>query len=236
MPGQHRPELNVTQLIAGAGATVTATVAASYFGVGGTLIGAGAVSVLSTVGATVYQHFLERGKAQIVAKIPARTGTGTGEARGKAREGNGAPAGPPSGRPWPQWYVVLGAAAGIFLAVMGLVTAFELFTGKPLSSTVRGGTGQGTSVHPLLGPAPRAPAPPASDEASPLVTVTASNSAAPEPTPHTTPTPSSSTSAQPVPGQRSSESTADPALVPAPATRSSLPQQPLDDQDDWHTP
>jgi hypothetical protein len=40
MPGQPKFELSVTQLIASAAATVTATVAASYFGVGGTLIGA----------------------------------------------------------------------------------------------------------------------------------------------------------------------------------------------------
>jgi hypothetical protein len=224
MPGQHRPELSVTQLIAGAGATVTATIAASYFGVGGTLIGAGAVSVLSTIGATVYQHVLDRGKAQIAAKIPARAGTGPAE-------GDAAPSGPPSGRPWPKWYLLLGAAAGVFLAVMGLVTAFELVTGKPLSTTVQGRTGQGTSVHPVLAPVRPAPAPPASDAATPAVTVTASESPAPERTPPVTPTPSLSAGPQPVPGQRSAESTVDPA-----PSRSSIPQQPLDDQDDWHTP
>ena len=82
MPGQRKPELNVTGLVAGAAATVSSTVAASYFGVGGTLIGAGVMSVLSTVGATYYQHVLDRGKAQIAAKIPVRVSAGGVEAEG----------------------------------------------------------------------------------------------------------------------------------------------------------
>ncbi len=136
MPGRDRPELSVTGLIAGAGATVTATVAASYFGVGGTLIGAGAVSVLSTVGAVFYQHFLDRGKARIAAKIPVRADVPP------------RPAGT-LGRTQPKWFVLAGAACGLFLAVMTLVTAFELATGRPLSSTVQGRSGGGTSVHPV---------------------------------------------------------------------------------------
>jgi hypothetical protein len=120
MPGENRFQLNGTQLIASGAATMTATVAASYFGVAGTLIGAGAVSVLTTVGATLYQHFLDRGKAQIVGRMSVR-------------------------RPW---YVIAGAAAVVFVAVMGIVTAFEAATGRPLSNTIHGEAGRGTSVDP----------------------------------------------------------------------------------------
>jgi hypothetical protein len=214
MPGQHRLDLSITQLVAGGAATITATVAASYFGVGGTLIGAGAVSVLSTVGATVYQHFLDRGKARIAAKIPVRVGGGPG-----------ADDGPPSGaaapaRPWPKWYVVLGAAAGVFLAVMGLVTAFELVTGKPLSNTVRGRAGQGTSVHPVVAPVRPLRTPPASHRPTTEATTeaTATSSAAPMPEARPTPTPSPSGTLRPVPGERSAEVGAGP-----PAIRSAVP-------------
>ena len=203
MPGQRKPELSVTQLIAGAGATVTATVAASYFGVGGTLIGAGAVSVLSTAGATVYQHFLDRGKAQIAAKIPVRVGGGTAE-----EDPGAAP-----GRPWPKWYVLAGAAAGVFLAVMGLVTAFELFTGRPLSNTVRGKAGGGTSVHPARVPVRPVPGPVVTDEATPATTPSARTT--PERTP--TPTPSGTPTAVPSPS---------PSATGPAATRSPVPLQP----------
>jgi hypothetical protein len=218
MPGQHKPELSVTQLIAGAGATVTATVAASYFGVGGTLIGAGAVSVLSTVGATIYQHFLDRGRQRIVAKIPARAGGGRSEdAAEPVPTGTG-------GRPWPKWYILCGAAAGIFLAVMGLVTAFELFTGKPLSNTVQGKKGHGTSVHPEIGRVRPAPGPAVSGEATPATDTTPSASATPTSgrTPRSTPTPVLSGAPDLVPGLRPSPT------VPTPlVTRSAVPQQPL---------
>jgi hypothetical protein len=221
MPGQHKPELNITQLIAGAGATVTATVAASYFGVGGTLIGAGAVSVLSTVGATIYQHFLDRGRQRIVAKIPARVGTGRGEDVAEPLPAGG------SGRPWPKWYVLCGAAAGIFLAVMGLVTAFELFTGKPLSNTVQGRQGHGTSVHPELSRVRPAPGPPVSGEATPATSATPSASATPGRTPRSTPTPVLSGVPDLVPGLRPS-----PTAPATPLTRSAVPQQPLPPEDE----
>jgi hypothetical protein len=227
MPGQHKPELNITQLIAGAGATVTATVAASYFGVGGTLIGAGAVSVLSTVGATLYQHFLDRGRRRIVAKIPARAGAGRGEdVADPVPAGAGVPTGA-GGRPWPKWYVLCGAAAGVFLAVMGLVTAFELFTGKPLSNTVQGRKGHGTSVHPELSRVRPAPGPPVSGEATPATRATPSASATPGRTPSSTPTPVLSGAPDLVPGLRPS-----PTPPATPRTRSAVPQQPLPPEDE----
>ena len=213
MPGQRKPELSVTGLVAGAAATVTSTVAASYFGVGGTLIGAGVVSVLSTAGAAVYQHFLDRGKAQLVAKMPVRVAGGGGSGPDEdpvARTGT---------RPWPKWYVVCGAAAGVFLAVMGLVTAFELLTGKPLANTVRGRAGHGTSVHPAARTGTRpSHGPGGSDEASPDASRTPSARPTVERVPQATPTPS--LSATPQPDQRPLVSEAPPGL-----TRSVAPQE-----------
>ena len=53
-------DLSFSQVAAGALATVTATVLASFFGTFGTLIGAAASSVVSTAGAALYQHFFRR--------------------------------------------------------------------------------------------------------------------------------------------------------------------------------
>lgn len=228
MPG-HRPELSITQLIAGAAATITATVASSYFGVGGTLIGAGAVSVLSTIGATVYQHFLDRGKARIAAKIPARVG---GAALGDDASETAPAETTGAGRRWPRWYLLLGAATGVFLAVMGLVTAFELVTGKPLSNTVRGRSGQGTSVHPVVAPIRHTPTPPAGRRTT--AETTATSSAAPPPeqtTPRTTPTPSPSPPTRPDYGRHSAEATAAP-----PTGRTPTSQTAPDNDDAWRTP
>lgn len=227
MPGQRKPELSVTGLVAGAAATVSSTVAASYFGVGGTLIGAGAVSVLSTVGATYYQHALDRGKAQLAAKMPVRVSAGGGDAD-DADEAASARTG---GRPWPKWYVLAGAAGGIFLAVMGLVTAFELVTGKPLANTVRGRAGHGTSVDPVRTDVRPSPLKTPSGGATPYGTPTPSAAPTVERTPQTTPTPAASAPSPPVrqPGQRPVTSEA--PLGPA-ATRSPAPQQPPPPPDD----
>jgi hypothetical protein len=219
MPADRKPELSVTGLIAGAGATITATVAASYFGVGGTLIGAGAVSVLSTVGATVYQHFLDRGKAQIVAKMPVRVSGGADE---RPRTD---PAEAPPARPWPKWYVLAGAATGVFLAVMGLVTAFELFTGRPLSNTVRGRVGGGTSVHPArvhVRPAPVPP--PVMRHVTPVVTPSAEVSHARTPSPVET--------VEPAPRPSPSAASAGPLVIRSQGS----PQAPPPSDDTWRTP
>lgn len=220
MPADRKPQLSVTGLIAGAGATMTATVAASYFGVGGTLIGAGTVSVLSTMGATVYQHFLDRGKARIVAKMPVRVGGGADE---RSRTG---PAEDSPARPGPKWYVLAGAATGVFLTVMGLVTAFELGTGRPLSSTVRGRAGGGTSVRPVQIHPRRAPVPP------PPVTRHATAVATPSAEVTQARTPSPAESAELAPAPSPSAASAGPPVIRTPGP----PQAPPPSEDAWRTP
>jgi hypothetical protein len=228
MAGRHGPELSVTQLVAGAAATVTATVAASYFGVAGTLIGAGAVSVLTTVGATVYQRFLDHGKERLVSRVPARADTRVrdGATRTGGHRSVGGPGGGTDGRPTPRWYVLLGAAAGIFLTVMTLVTAFELYTGKPLSKTVRGRTGEGTSVHPVRRPERPVPRSSAAWEIAPQVSREVSLPPSLEPSPRSTPAPTPTPSvgvSEPVPRQQASSVGHEPGPSWSP-----LPPQPLD--------
>ncbi|MEU7744629.1 hypothetical protein [Nonomuraea sp. NPDC049158] len=61
MSGEQRKfELSMPQIAGSALAAVTAAVAASYLGVGGTVIGAALMSVASTVATAVYTHYLKR--------------------------------------------------------------------------------------------------------------------------------------------------------------------------------
>ncbi len=61
----RRIELSATQVIASMLAAVTGAVAASYAGVGGTVIGVAVMSVASTAGATVYKHYLGRSQERL---------------------------------------------------------------------------------------------------------------------------------------------------------------------------
>jgi hypothetical protein len=70
MSGPGKPELSWTQLVAAGLATATTAFGASYLGVGGTIIGAAFMSVASTAGATLYKHYLERGKNQLIDRMP----------------------------------------------------------------------------------------------------------------------------------------------------------------------
>lgn len=60
MSERQKLELSFSGVAAGALATITATVVASFFGAYGTIIGAAASSVVSTAGAAIYQHFFRR--------------------------------------------------------------------------------------------------------------------------------------------------------------------------------
>jgi hypothetical protein len=60
MASSRRLNLNGVQVFAGVLATITGAIAASYLGVGGTLVGAAIGSLASTVGGEIYRHYLER--------------------------------------------------------------------------------------------------------------------------------------------------------------------------------
>ena len=59
------PNVSTTQLIASAAATAVAAFGASYLGVYGTIIGAALMSVISTAGSAVGQHYLDQGRSQL---------------------------------------------------------------------------------------------------------------------------------------------------------------------------
>jgi hypothetical protein len=84
MSGPRGLHLSGTQVIASVLATLTGAIAASYLGVGGTLVGAAVGSISSTMGTEIYRHYLQRSQERLrtagqgVLHHPgARTGTGT---------------------------------------------------------------------------------------------------------------------------------------------------------------
>jgi hypothetical protein len=168
-------DLSVTQIASAALVTATTTVAASYFGTTGGLIGAMAMSALSTVAGAVYKHSL--------TVIPARV-----------KNGHLIPA----HREWrwhfpklsrPQWTGLAILAASIFGGVLILQTVAEAAAGKPVANIVRGTPGHGTT----LGGGGNGPGPAVSPSVEP------SQSATPSMTPTTVPPPVSTPSAPSVP-------------------------------------
>src|SRR5689334_25037241 len=80
-PARPAIDLKPTQLAGGALAAVTSAVAASKFGVTGTVMGAAFGSVVSSVASAIYQTSLTRAgdriRTIVVAPSGARGGTGT---------------------------------------------------------------------------------------------------------------------------------------------------------------
>ena len=155
--------LSFTQLMATGLAAVTATFAASYLGVAGTVIGAAVASVLTAVGNAVYSTslrttrdrvrdvvpvtLLRTGTTAALPTRPAGAGTDDREPPTLPAPGPAAPAGNgPSARPRLALRRVALVASTVFLTVLALVTTIELVAGRPLSDLLRGDSGHGTSV------------------------------------------------------------------------------------------
>ncbi|HJQ03196.1 MAG TPA: hypothetical protein VJ851_16485 [Jatrophihabitans sp.] len=197
----ERLTLSATQVVASGLAAVSATVAASYFGVAGTVIGAGLGSVISVVSSAIYsysikqthsrvRHGLDVAVAQRFAVDPTRTVASDKRAESRLAGLRTA---------FNARRLAL-AAGGLFLLVLAATTGFELASGQPLAATVSGKQGSGTSLD--GGHTSSKPTPPASStavrstssssSATPTVTVTVSASSAPAST-----APSDATSNQP---------------------------------------
>src|SRR3954452_1230673 len=121
-------ELSATQLVATALAAVTATVAASYLGVAGTVIGAAVASVVSAIGNAVYTHSLHRTRDRVRARGPVgRSLPAPVAARSsvpptlRAPERRPRPARGPS-----PWRVVALGSVAVFATVLAFVTGIEV--------------------------------------------------------------------------------------------------------------
>ncbi|WP_018547321.1 hypothetical protein [Streptomyces sp. LaPpAH-108] len=142
--GRKRVDLSVPQVAGSALAAVVAAKLASYFGVYGTILGAGVVSVVATCGGSVFQQVFRRTGEQLrevktngrprpqtageAAAVPGQFGTGTVyRARVKS------------------WKRPLVAAALVFGVTMAGITVYELVSGSSFSG------GKGTTVSDAVG-------------------------------------------------------------------------------------
>ncbi|GAA2733023.1 hypothetical protein [Streptomyces nogalater] len=136
--GRKRIDLNVHQVAGSALAAVVAAKLASYFGVYGTILGAGVVSVLATCGGSVFQHFFKRTGEQLrektVVAVRPRERTASAPTPGEFTEGTVYRARIKS------WRRPLVAAALVFGVTMAGITAYELISGNSFSG------GKGTTV------------------------------------------------------------------------------------------
>lgn len=132
---KKRIDLSVPQVAGSAVAAVVAAKLASYFGVYGTILGAGVVSAIATSGGSVFQHFFSRTGAQLreatvtskeAEQTPARPGEFTEGTVYRARVGS--------------WKRPVLAAALVFGVTMTGITVYELVSGDSFSG------GKGTTV------------------------------------------------------------------------------------------
>jgi hypothetical protein len=158
-------ELRVTNLLGGALAAITGAVVASFFGVFGTLAGAGVMSIFMALATAGYAHSLAAGHRWLRGTLLRRAGGDTDP---------GTPGVQPIG-----WQRVAVAAAVVFAVAMGAVTTMEAAARRPLASLLGGqppsggSTSVGVVVGQSAGPALRAPGTSATSPPASVPTTTA---------------------------------------------------------------
>ena len=141
-PATARFSLSATQVIASALAATTATFAASYLGVAGTVIGAAVASVLTVVGNAVYSHSIRRTGERVRVAVPIAARWTPRDASARRR-----PAAAARARPRARGVADDGRRVRRRLRRRpARVTGVELVAGRPLTDVVRGTTGSGTTL------------------------------------------------------------------------------------------
>lgn len=133
-PRRKRVDLSLPQVAGSAVAAVVAAKLASYFGVYGTILGAGVVSAIATCGGTVFQHFFKRTGEQLRdVTVQAKPRPDLAPVPGAFTEGTVYRARVKS------WKRPVIAAALVFGVTMAGITTYELVSGQSFS-------GDGTST------------------------------------------------------------------------------------------
>jgi hypothetical protein len=210
-PSDRRFNVSTVQVGASAAAAVTSALAASFFGVAGTLIGAGIGSIVSTIAGALYAEYLHRASRRIrvtqsvivqripgdvLASTPLRHLTGPADLPGEPSmrpigDETGRTTAMPLLRPRPWWKrpVVSLTAVGLagFAIALGAVTAIEVVKGGRIS----GGSGAPSVIDAVRGGGRTTPA---KKQVTPVQkpsggsTATASPTSTPVPTATTGPT------------------------------------------------
>jgi hypothetical protein len=157
---RQRLQLSSVQILASALAAVTATIAGSFLGVNGTVIGAGIASVLTVTANAIYAHSLRRtgdrvrssapvARVRTISRAPALADTavlppalGT-NAAGPDASRTHTDRTAHTGFGWRRFGV---ATVAVFVCMLALLTSVELVTGRPVSDLLRGRSGSGTTV------------------------------------------------------------------------------------------
>jgi len=254
----RRFDVTAIQAVSSMLAALTGAVAASSLGIAGTMIGAGLMSLASTVGAAIYKHYISSGNERLraaaatLAPLLDPAGAHRGGAHPDSRqppgnhaattqepaqphtrttaqllasadrdtvdlppvvpgepgepgdaEGASGDAGPGRrGLRWSRrrWLVLAGSALGVFVIVMGMVTAVEAIAGKPLEAVVWHKHASGTTIGGLVGGGQQGHAPPPRHSPAPT------GSPGPSTAPSTGPSSSAPGSSSPPPGGSASPS------------------------------
>jgi hypothetical protein len=161
MTGTHPEEqppkqpwgISATAIVAGALASLSAAVVASFFGVAGTLIGTAVVSIISSVAAALYTGLLGKTQGLVqrtttVLRVspptsedhkapPPGPAVGPEAAPGTAGPSDGHAGRPvPPGSPVRRWAVIGGAAVLIFAITIGVVTGIEAAIKEPIATAL----------------------------------------------------------------------------------------------------
>jgi hypothetical protein len=218
------------QLTAGALAAVSSAVLLSTVGVAGTLIGAVVGSVAVTLGNAVYSHYLALSKERVAAaKTAALVRAGHPSSAPTRLDAEPERAEQPAKVSWREavtglpWKRIAAAATAVFLLAVGAILAFELVTGRAVSTYTGGSRDHGharTSIPGLGGggdagrdrtpeptTAPSQGAPTTEGGTSPRPATPSAEPTTPAPSPAATttaatPTPTPTTSATPTPSPR----------------------------------
>ncbi|MER6528279.1 hypothetical protein [Streptomyces sp. NPDC001508] len=219
-PRRRRIDLSVPQVAGSAVAAVVAAKLASYFGVYGTILGAGVVSVVATCGGSLFQHFFSRTGEQIRgAAVAAKPEDQAPPAPGEFTEGTVYRARIRGGR-----RPVLAAALVFGLALAG-ITTYELVsgnsfgggTGTTISDAVRGSTSS-KSRGDSSPSSPAMPASPSSRSATHPAGTGGSTGSDGEPSGGPTPTPSGSPQ-----GRQDGRTDSTPVITPTPSGSATTP-------------
>jgi hypothetical protein len=183
---EHAPDriwsgIEISKVIAGTLAAITAAVIGSFLGVAGTLAGAAVASVVGSIGTEVYQRSLNKGAKRLSAIAPtfvkAPAAVGTPEVAAATEEEKPSHTVAPSRNI--RWGHVALAATALFVLAIGTLSVFELVAGKSVASTVGNSSSGKSTVGSVFG----------NDSAEePAVTPSTDSSPAPTEEPATEPT------------------------------------------------
>jgi hypothetical protein len=224
-----RPQLSATQVVASVLAAMTATVAASYLGVAGTVIGAAVASVLTVVANAVYGHSIQRTGERVRAAVPASARwlppagvassatTATSGAKGaewRDTTHHSADNAPLSGRARLRRLGL--ACLAVFAVINVAVTSVELIAGRPISDLLTGKQASGTSLFGThdTGGASTGPSPTTTVTVTPSVVLTTPTVTQTAPPVTSTVTPTVTSTPSPSPSAGSTPATTTPPVTP----------------------